>query len=139
MRLVKILIAAGLFVCALLATAPHASAQNASDLSGVWQGVYWGGGNQPTAFQVTLRDDAGPAISGSIVENNGFGDMNSPFLLATFSGRTQGVNVSFIKSYDGTGGVAHSVSYEGRLLSNGRRIVGAWTTEGLSGQFEMAR
>ncbi len=37
-----------------------ASAQSASNLTGVWQGVYWGGGQQPTEFQATLRDEPGP-------------------------------------------------------------------------------
>lgn len=110
----------------------------ADDLSGVWQGVYWGGDNQATAFQTTLRDTPGPAIEGSTVEINNFGDQQAPFLLATLSGEVQGDQITFTKSYDGTGSVSHAVTYRGRLVSD-RRIVGTWSIGKTSGAFEMAR
>jgi hypothetical protein len=125
------------FVCALL-MAPAAFAQEA-DLSGVWQGMYWGGGNTPTTFQLTMHDDAGPALHGSIVEPNNLSAAGTPFLLATFAGRVDKEAISFTKTYDGVGGVTHSVAYAGTIQSQGRRIVGTWAIGDVQGQFELAR
>ncbi len=80
-----------------------------------------------------------PDLAGSIVEDNGFGEQGSPFLLSTLTGETRGGAISFTKTYDGTGGVSHSVTYTGEVLSDGRRIVGSWSVEGMTGQFELAR
>ncbi|HWA01848.1 MAG TPA: hypothetical protein VG841_16190 [Caulobacterales bacterium] len=110
----------------------------ADDLSGVWQGLYWGAGNQPTLFQVTLHDDAGPGFTGSTVELNNFGNEGDPFLLATLEGEVSDANITFTKTYDGTGAISHSVRYSGQIVSD-RRIVGTWAAGGASGQFEMAR
>ncbi|HVY85526.1 MAG TPA: hypothetical protein VG943_10365 [Caulobacterales bacterium] len=128
----------GVLAMALAFCAAPAFAQGVNNLSGVWQGVFWGAGNTPTSFQITLRDDPGPGFSGSTVETNNFGDVEAPFLLATLQGQVQGAQVSFVKTYDGTGSVSHSVSYRGRLVSD-RRIVGTWSLDGASGPFEMAR
>lgn len=117
---------------------PPAYAQNASDLSGVWQGAFWGEGQTPTNFQATLRQ-AGNSLSGSIVETNNFGATGLPFLLSTISGNARGAAVSFTKTYDGTGGVRHSVSYSGTVSSGGRRVTGTWRAGTLSGNFELAR
>ena len=120
------------------AVAPSAYAQSAQNLSGVWQGAFWGEGQTPTSFQITLRQ-SGDALGGSTVETNNFGATGLPFLLATLSGNVRGNAVSFTKTYDGTGGVAHSVAYSGTITSGGRRVVGTWTAGGLTGRFELAR
>lgn len=128
-----------LTVALSVAGAGSAVAQTASDLGGVWQGFYWGGGNTQTSFQVTLRDDPGPGVSGTILETNSFGDKTSAFLLSSFQGEVSGEAVTWVKTYDGTGGQAHSVIYSGRLASP-RRIVGTWTLDsGVGGEFEIVR
>jgi len=112
----------------------------ANDLNGVWQGAYWGGaqGSQGTLFQATIVDPPGAGLSGSIVETNSFGQEGLPFLLATIQGVVSGQSISFTKTYDGTAGVSHSVTYEGQV-QNDRRITGVWTAGELQGSFEMAR
>ena len=60
-------------------------------------------------------------------------------LYATIEGHRDGAGVFFIKTYDGTGGWTHSVTYEGRLNSDGTEIEGRWTTSGWSGKFLMLR
>jgi hypothetical protein len=131
MRVTKML--AGAALIAALAT--PAAAQS---LEGVWQGAYWGGGNQPTTFQATIADPAGPGFSGTMLETNTFSADQVAFLLSTFDGVAQGENVSFIKTYDGTGGAVHSVTYQGRIDSP-RRIVGTWSLGETTGQFELVR
>ena len=134
MRALKALAVAG-----MLAFAPAAQAQQAVDLTGVWQGAFWGEQTNATAFQVTLDDDApGGDFAGSSVEPNTFGDDTTRFLQATLQGNVRGGRVSMLKTYDGVGGVSHAVTYTGTLLSE-RRIVGTWSVSGASGQFEIVR
>jgi hypothetical protein len=121
-----------------LAGAGASQAQPSSDLSGVWQGVYWEGGNARTPFQATVQDEPGPAISGSIVETNTISAANVALLLATFQGQVNGDRISFVKTYDGSGGESHQVMYTGRVLSS-RHVVGTWSIGATSGQFEMGR
>ncbi len=123
---------------AMLALAGPAAGQGGDTLSGVWQGVYWAGGNETTEFQATIVDFQGPGLQGSMAEPNTFGDSSSRFLLSTFAGNAIGGVVSFTKTYDGTAGVGHSVNYSGRLISD-RHIVGSWQIDGTVGSFEMAR
>ncbi len=120
---------------------PSATAQAYTQLNGVWQGMYWGEGNQPTGFQATLQHGANGALTGSTVETNNFSAEQIPFLLATIRGNVRGNSVTFVKTYDGTGGQTHSINYTGQIMQNGRRIVGQWQVEGStqSGRFEMAR
>jgi hypothetical protein len=142
MRFLRVVLFALAFSAASVSLGPHpdAAAQGVqySSLSGVWQGVYWGAGNRATLFQATLQH-SGAHVSGSIVETNNLSNEQVPFLLATFEGSANGGEVAFVKTYDGTGGESHSVSYSGHLLSGGRRILGNWTVGATSGQFEMAR
>ncbi|MEJ0059716.1 MAG: hypothetical protein WDM79_09165 [Terricaulis sp.] len=133
MGALKTLLAASVLCVAV--TAPAMAYEN---LSGVWQGVYWGPSNQAVEFQATITDVPGPGFTGSIVEPNTFGDPASPMLLATLQGRAAGESVSFTKTYDGTAGQSHTVQYTGTLLSD-RHIVGTWSLAGATGQFELAR
>ena len=55
-------------------------------------------------------------------------------------GATGGVRVEFVKTYDGTGGVLHSVWYSGRFDPETFEITGTWELgEGYSGTFVMKR
>ena len=116
-----------------------AMAQTYSQLTGVWQGVYWGEGNQPTAFQATLQQGANGEFTGSIVETNTFSEEQIPFLLATIRGSVRGATVTFVKTYDGTGGQTHTINYSGQLSSGGRHVVGEWEANGARGRFELGR
>lgn len=119
-------------------TASLASPAAAQSLEGVWQGAYWGGENRSTPFQATIADPAGPGFTGTTIETNSFSAEDVAFLLATLDGFVQGNSVSFTKTYDGTGGISHSVTYQGQIASP-RRIVGTWTVGGVTGQFELVR
>jgi hypothetical protein len=48
-------------------------------------------------------------------------------------------SVTFTKTYDGTGGVSHSVRYEGRINAEGDTITGVWRINQQEGRFEMRR
>lgn len=122
---------------ALLIGAPSALAQSA-DLSGQWRGVYSNNG-QNVPFDLTLQQ-VGEQIMGTTTEPNTFGTSDAAFLLGGFHGDFRNGQVSFTKTYDGTGGQTHSVTYTGRMMSNGRRIVGTWRlVGGANGTFEMVR
>lgn len=134
MRFLKALAVAAAFL-----VAPAAHAQQAVDLTGVWQGAFWGEQTSATAFQVTLDDGApGGDFAGSSVEPNTFGDDTTRFLQATLQGNLRAGRFSMLKTYDGVGGVAHAVTYTGTLVSE-RRIVGSWSVDGAFGQFEIVR
>ncbi|MBI1187287.1 MAG: hypothetical protein GC206_08160 [Alphaproteobacteria bacterium] len=123
----------------LAASAGAALAQSVSDLSGEWRGSYFSAAAEQTPFEATI-DHSGAAISGTIVEPNGFGDPGVRYLLAELQGRVRGDVVEFTKTYvDEDGGVTHSVLYRGTLSNQGRRIRGSWTLEGGQGNFEMVR
>lgn len=130
-------------ICAVAAALSFASvgaalAQSADDLSGRWLGAYWGGGNQATTFDATIVDPEGPEFSGTMVETNTLSAEQVAFLLSRFEGVVEGKSVRFTKTYDGTGGLSHSVSYEGEMESP-RRIVGTWRIGETVGQFELVR
>lgn len=131
---------AGLAVAlALVAGAGPAAAQQ-GNLSGAWKGGYVGqDGADANIFDVTLRQN-GTALSGAIVEINAIGNADEAlFLTSTLTGSVANGAVSFVKTYDGSGGVSHSVSYTGQLDATGRRIRGVYNAGGATGQFEMVR
>jgi hypothetical protein len=122
----------------VLAIAPCAAAQ---DLSGAWTGGYFSSDQSDVnAFQMTLKS-AGSAFTGTAVESNGFGDASKVlFLTSMIQGTVKpDGSVNFVKTYDGSGDVSHSVSYTGRVSASGRRIQGAYDAGGATGRFEMVR
>jgi hypothetical protein len=128
------------FVCvAGVALSSPALAQQHS-LAGEWTGGYISAdGADVNAFDVKLSQ-AGSTLAGTIYEANSFGDpQKALFLTSTLTGSVQNDVVTFTKTYDGSGGVSHSVSYTGRLEPNGRRIRGAFNAAGATGTFEMVR
>ena len=62
---------------------------------------------------------------------------------ALIDGAHCGGHVTFLKTYDGTGGVSHRVSYAGVLICDGEEVEGEWRIEGrhevLTGHFLMIR
>lgn len=144
MKLARVILAAAVMGLTFAAAPPHqaayAQAYNAADLSGAWRGMYGGGANQPTEFEVRLAQN-GTRLTGTITESANFGNGATAFLLAELSGRAPGNGtISFTKTYtDDAAGVTHSVQYTGRVSAGGRRIQGTWSVDGLNGVFEMVR
>ena len=114
----------------------------AAGFSGVWSGEYKypeGSGQRPVAFTAFLIQE-GDRIKAMIKEANTFGDQQSPWLHATAEGRYDGAarSIRFVKSYDGTAGASHDVSYTGTVASDGSRAVeGTWDIQGFQGTFTM--
>jgi len=109
------------------------------NLGGAWNGLYfYPGYPEPVTF-VALLIDVGSRFSGSIHEYEGIVSERRILLYATVDGRRDGLNVSFLKTYDGTGGWKHTVGYDGMLNGEGTEIAGKWTIDGTSGGFIMTR
>jgi len=109
----------------------------AGDLSGSWDGFYEYGNGQPPVYFIMTIQHGGSNVSGSIVEVQTFGEHLSDGLLsANISGSTTGPTVVFTKTYDGSGGVAHSVVYRGTLVKTDDGVsilAGTWQTGGMQG------
>jgi hypothetical protein len=113
-----------------------------SDLTGRWSGHYFYpqpvNGISAVAFEMDLTFSQG-RVSGYVSEPNTFGQKTSANLYATFEGSVAGTEVAWIKTYDGTAGVEHSVRYEGTLDRRSRTIQGRWIiSSDWSGAFEIA-
>jgi Caspase domain len=112
------------------------------NISGVWKGTYsYSNGNQPP---VNFTVSFGPnGCSGRSEEPNTFGNKSAPKLFANLScsdpalvpGRLMTIN----KTYDGTGGVSHSVIYSGTVSADMHTISGRWAVNSARGNFTMSR
>ena len=113
----------------------------ASPLTGSWKGHYEypsGSGRTGVDFTQDLTFSQG-LVTGYISEPNTFGDKTSKNLYASFSGAVSGNDIKWVKTYDGTGGVSHSVTYQGKLDRQARKIVGKWQIgAGWSGPFVLS-
>lgn len=125
---------------AVFAVAGSALAQSASNLTGTWQGGYVSSdGNDVNTLTINLVQ-SGSRLSGGMVELNNIGDTEKNlFLTSTLEGTVSGRNVVLVKTYDGSGGVTHSVRYSGTVSANGRTIQGTFDAGGATGAFEFAR
>jgi hypothetical protein len=125
--------------CTVLAAASPAGAQQ-TKLGGACTGGSVGqDGADPSLFDVTLLT-IGSELSGTIVEVNTIGEAEeAPFLTATRSGSVNNGAVSGVKTYDGSGGVRHSVTDTGTLDATGRHIRRIYSASGAAGQFDMVR
>ena len=132
----------GTTAAALLALGEAASSRKAqSDLTGLWRGRYYypssNDGVTSVEFDMDLTFSQG-RITGFVTEPNTFGNKTSAKLYATFDGTVSGNRVEWKKTYDGTGGVDHSVIYRGTLNRKTRRIEGRWNIPGnWSGDFHI--
>jgi hypothetical protein len=100
--------------------------EKTQSLTGVWHGLYsYDLASAPVYFVATLMSGAG-WISGTSHEaiNEIVGQALT--LFASLEGSIVGAKVSFIKTYDGSGGWSHSVPYEGTLSPDGTEIEGRW-------------
>ncbi|MDI1286517.1 MAG: hypothetical protein PSV46_19175 [Reyranella sp.] len=110
-----------------------------NSLGGAWNGLYfYPGYGEPVTF-VAILIDAGTRFSGSVHEYEGIISEKRILLYATLQGQRDGTAVSFIKTYDGTGGWEHSVRYEGALNDAATEIEGRWYVDGVVGTFLMTR
>jgi hypothetical protein len=109
-------------------------------LTGTWQGGYIAAtSDDANRFDVKLTQQ-GTTLTGTMTELNAISDpAQAMFLTSTLAGSIEGRTVRFVKTYDGSGGVSHSVTYRGALDPNGRRIRGAFDAGGATGDFEMVR
>ena len=109
------------------------------NISGLWLGRYaYPAGQGPSTPFLARIEDAGGALSGTIVEPNLIGP-SSDSLEAVISGSREGSAVDFTKLYDGASDAAHAVDYVGRVSADGNTITGVWSLEQIDGSFEMHR
>jgi hypothetical protein len=113
---------------------------NSESLTGVWQGLYAGGGARGhVTFVATLLETAS-FVSGATHEPRAIGGTPGEILLATLMGDRAARAVRFTKSYDIADADYTIVEYEGTLSSDGTEIDGRWTIPGnCSGTFLMIR
>jgi hypothetical protein len=120
---------------------PNLIPQAPVTIAGVWNGTYYyPDGRRPVPF--TFRFDSSQC-SGRSEETNTFGDRNTPKLFANLkceiSVLTPGEKITILKTYDGTGGVSHSVVYTGTVSADLTQISGYWTIKKAHGNFTIWR
>ncbi|MDC7682178.1 hypothetical protein PQU92_02755 [Asticcacaulis sp. BYS171W] len=101
----------------------------AVSLTGTWYGTYsypddWG---QPPCLFTARLVQTGVGFFGSITETVEAELALQPNIGAYVEGNLHGVRVSFVKTYDGSGGWGHSVMYDGELSHDHTEITGAWS------------
>jgi hypothetical protein len=112
------------------------TAATAQSLATQWQGAYaYADKRAPVPFTLQLQQNQN-SISGRTTEPATFGNHSSPNLYANIVGNVSGSNISFTKTYDGTGGVSHSVAYSGTLSADGRSMSGTWRVGTAAGSFQ---
>ncbi len=112
-----------------------------ASLEGAWSGEYGydvPGRRENVPFNAVLNETEG-ALSGFIDEPNTFGHPSAARLFASLDGTRAGREVRFVKTYDGTGGVRHSILYQGEANAAFTRIDGVWSVSWLKGPFYMTR
>jgi hypothetical protein len=112
-------------------------------LSGIWTGTYYyssGNKQQPVQFIFNFSQTG---CSGRSEEPNTFGEKSAPKLFANLScsvtSLSAGQVITIVKTYDGTGGVSHSVLYTGTVSPDMRTIYGRWAIKSVRGDFIMSR
>jgi len=116
------------------------SRDDALNLTGLWNGLFsYPRRYDPTPF-VAILVQSGASFSGTTHEPCAIKRIPGGFLYATLRGQRAGLAVTFVKTYDGTGGWTHAVKYEGMLRDDGTEIEGRWCVPGSwSGKFLMVR
>ncbi|MGQ0531569.1 MAG: hypothetical protein ACT4OF_02625 [Caulobacteraceae bacterium] len=112
-----------------------------SSLTGSWSGAYRfpGDARPETVFNVQI-EEVGGAFTGALQEPNAYGFAPGQVITADIEGVRNGQSVDFTKFYDGSGGMAHAVRYEGTADSDLSRIDGKWSIpRDWSGTFFMVR
>jgi len=101
----------------------------AAGMSPEWVGAYgYEDGRKAVAFYLSLSQN-GEILTGHIEETQTFGRRSEDDTLrAKVVGSVDGHRVRFTKTYDGTGGQSHSVTYNGTLVVEGEFMFmfGTW-------------
>jgi hypothetical protein len=124
-----------------VAAAQTSPAPLSPNIAGTWSGSYYYDGNtsKPVAFSFYF-DAAG---NGRSEEDNTFGEKSAPKLFATLkrsaSSLAASEDITITKTYDGTGGVSHAVTYIGSVSADLRSIFGRWETTNWRGNFTISR
>jgi WD40 repeat protein len=129
--------AAGNVPAPLTANTPAPAPQRS--LASEWQGKYMyapGDTRSPVPFTWVLHVK-GTSITGREDEINTFGDKSAPKLGASLVGTINGASVAIEKTYNGTGGVNHSVAYQGTISPDERSMSGIWTIGPTAGSFSV--
>lgn len=109
------------------------------DLTGFWSGSYWYYEHgQPVVPFLANLDENGGHLSGTISEPDSHFGTNVR-IEAFVIGRREAMRVTFAKTYDGAGPMAHRVDYTGTLSDDAKTIRGSWYFAGLWGAFSMTR
>lgn len=116
------------------------SRDDGPSLTGMWRGLFSYPHSYETTPFVAILVQSGAGISGTTHEPCQVGPRRGRTLYATLSGTRDGAAVSFVKTYDGSGGWTHAVTYDGRIAADGNEIEGRWHIPGMwSGRFLMLR
>jgi hypothetical protein len=121
------------------------TAKDDSSLTGVWHGLYTHASHPqiPESHFVCILIDNGGRLSGTVHETMNRYRAGPAEASAMIDGAHCGGHVTFLKTYDGTGGQTHSVSYAGVLSGDGEEVEGEWRIDGrygvLTGHFLMIR
>lgn len=115
-------------------------------VAGTWKGTYSypdylrHPGPGPVEFQFELKD-SDKGFHGKSREPNTFGDRAAAELMADIDGYLMlDGHFHFYKKMDGTGGVGHTIEYDGQLSPDGTTAEGHWFIPGSwSGKFRMER
>jgi caspase domain-containing protein len=121
---------------------PLAAPPLGDNISGTWSGTYsYDSGKQPpVSFTVSFGPNG---CAGRSEEPNTFGNKSAPKLFANLTCSDAvllpGHLITINKTYDGTGGVSHSVVYTGTVSADMRSISGRWVVNNAHGNFTMSR
>jgi caspase domain-containing protein len=113
-------------------------------IAGVWNGTYYypNANNKQLPVNFIFLFEPG-GCGGRGEEMNTFGDKRVPKLFANLSCADAtlhpGQTITIKKTYDGTGGVSHSVIYTGTASPDMRSISGQWAINNTKGTFSMSR
>ena len=108
------------------------------DVSGVWYGRWNGDDRRVRANRfIAHLAEGGGQFAGTTTEPDL--SQRAGIILAIVEGSRAGPEIRFIKQYDGSGRLTHSVLYSGRINGAGTEIHGTWRFSSYSGSFTMER
>ena len=112
-----------------------------ASLSGSWSGAYrFPNDVRPEVVFNVQIDEVEGAFLGALQEPNVYGLTSGSVITSDIEGVRTGQSVAFTKFYNGSGGMAHAVRYEGAADANLTRIDGKWSIpRDWSGTFFMVR
>lgn len=104
--------------------------------TGVWHGIYTylSRNALPDSHFVATIIDGGVHLSGTIHETMNMYRGEALPANAALTGQHDGNEVSFIKTYDGTGDQHHSVAYIDQLSADRLEIEGGWRIRSIYGK-----